>query len=104
MDQQLYGVDIAGVLLQIFEVQIRFLRHLQTTESPVTAATGEGWFETQIRAAVDAGAPLDAPALLGWLNGREVIALNEQGSYDLTEKGTFVLTLADNFGYAPKLL
>jgi hypothetical protein len=104
VDQNALGLSMSGVLIQIYEVQIGFLRHLQTAEPPVTAAAAEGWFETQTRAAVDAGARLDIPALVGWLNGRGVIALNERGVYGLTDLGAGVLWLADNFGYAPKVL
>lgn len=104
VDQHAHGLGIAGALLQIYDVQLQFLRHLRTATPPVTAAAAETWFTNATKAAVDAGAPLDPPALIGWLNNQQLIVLNLQGAYEVTPTGQDVLTLAENFWYAPKLL
>ena len=97
-------LEVAGALLQIYEVQIGFIRHVQTSEEPVTASAADRWFEEQTRAAVEAGAALDIPALTGWLVNRDLIRLTLRGAYELTEKGQLLLSVADNFWYVAKVL
>lgn len=104
VEQSRQYLNVAGALLQAYEVQVGFMRHIQTSEESITAASAERWFEDQTRAAVEAGAALDIPALVGWLANRGLIQLNLAGAYELTENGLLLLSIADNFWYVAKVL
>jgi hypothetical protein len=104
VQQHLHGLRIAGAFIQIYEVQLQFLRQTRSATSALTGAAAEAWFDEATKAAVDAGAPLDTPALIGWLVDRDLIKLNLAGTYELTANGQELLGLADHFWYAPKLI
>jgi hypothetical protein len=101
--QRNYFLELLVELLQIYDVQLGFLRHLEMTEAPVMPSDAEQWFRDALRPSLDAGANWNVPALIGWLANQGTLEIASSGAYELTPKARDLLILASQLWYAPKL-
>lgn len=98
------GANVAGALLQAFQMQIDFLKVLERAPEGLSRQAAEAWFAEQVDRLDLDHEVWNPAALLGWMETRGLIAYTPAGNLTRSELGDRVAALTDTFWYAPKLI
>lgn len=95
-------VLILGLLAQLYQLQINFLKHVRQTENlRMTRIASEQWFREHL-GPEDVVPDVEIERLLTFLVGRDLLALQEDDHYAMTELGVTFIDRITAFWYAPK--
>jgi hypothetical protein len=100
------ALRVFGTIIGAFQIQIDFLRALETAEDGLSHAAARQWFSDLITTKGLDPAQWDADALLTWLVNQGAITLGQDGAYRLTSFGERILVALGLPGLyvAPKLI
>ena len=93
-------VVVLALLSQLYQFQIEFLRHVrQAADLRLTRAATEEWFAERVGG--DPGGPA-IPPLISFLVTRELLTLEPDDHYALTNLAETFLDRIEGYWYAPK--
>jgi hypothetical protein len=96
-------LKLAGILLQAWDVQLRFIRDLGHATAGLSHPAAVNWFQDRVRERGLDDEDWQPEQLLGWVRDQQLISLTPDGNYVLSELGRRVVVLRDEVSIAPKV-